>query len=125
MHTMASRSPLKICSYNSHGHGAGRNEYIQKLCAFNDFVMIHEHWSLDSQLSFFDDRIRSISSHCISGMVNSELTRCPYGGCGILWRSYITSEVIPLRCECKCLCTVSVYMPCKSRSSSTQDTREV
>ena len=100
---------LNICSYNSHGHGAGRIEYIQQLYFSNDFVMIQEHWLMDSQLTLFNKKIKDITSHCISGMENTKLVHGrPYGGCGILWKSDITSEVTPIPIDCNRLCAVSV-----------------
>ena len=77
---------LNISSYNIHGHGAGRIEYIQQLCSSNDFVMIQAHWLIDNQLTLFNKEIKNITSHCISGMNNTKLVHgCSYGGCGILW----------------------------------------
>ena len=60
---------LNICSYNSHGHGAGRIEFIQQLCSSNDFVIIQEHWLMDIELTLFNKEIKNITSHCISGTV--------------------------------------------------------
>ena len=95
---MAETGTIKICSYNSHGLGAGRLDYIKRLCSSNDFVFIQEHWLLESQASTFERDIDNISSHCISGMDSSNLLNGrPYGGSAVLWRRDLECEVLPIR----------------------------
>ena len=90
---------------------------------------------MDSQLTLFKKEIKNITSHCISGMDNTKLVHgCPYGGCGILWKSDITSDASPISINCNRLCAVSVkikstkfllctvYMPYQISGSNTRDT---
>ena len=85
------------------------DRYVRQLCSFNEFVMIQEHWFVESQLSLFDREIKNISSHCISGIDNTRpVPDDLYRGCGSLWKSDIPCEVTPLPNDCKNLCAVSV-----------------
>ena len=78
---------LRIASYNSHGHGAGRMEYIQKLANEHDVILIQEHWLHSKQHGFFENLIPSCHVSMVSGMQSNELLQGrPYGGCAILWR---------------------------------------
>ena len=100
---------LKICSYNSQGHGPGRLEYIQKLCTDHHFVLIQEHWLHESDTHWFNNNIPNISSHVVSGMDRySMLEGRPFGGCAILWPNNLNLKVTPIISNCKRLCVVSI-----------------
>ena len=104
---MASQTLLKICSFNSHGLGPGRMEYIKQLCNDCDFVLLQEHWLFDTQLS----EISNISSHCVSGMDSTCLRYGrPYRGCGVLWRNNLLLEVTPVLAESKRISAVSIKL---------------
>ena len=90
-------TPLKLCSYNSQGHGTGRMDYIKQVCQANDFVLLQEHWYHNSQASVFETEIEHISSHFTSGMESDVLLEeRPYGGCAVLWSNSGTTEVHPV-----------------------------
>ena len=108
---MASQTVLKICSFNSHGLGPGRMDYIKQLCNDCDFVLLQEHWLFDTQFSRFEKEISNISSHCVSGMDSSCLRYGrPYGGCGILWRNNILLEVTPVLAQSKRISAISIKL---------------
>ena len=93
---------LSIASYNSHGHGVGRFEYLNSILNNHDIVLVQEHWLLQDQLVMFENRINGINVHGISGMNNDTLVEGrPYGGCAILWKSSILCKVNPINVESK------------------------
>ena len=111
---MASQTVLKFCSFNSHGHGPGRMDYIKQLCHNCNFVLLQEHWLFDTQLSIFEREICNLRSHCVSGM-NSSCLRYgrPYGGCSILWRNDLLLEITSVLTESKHISAVSIKLePC-------------
>ena len=118
---------LSIASYNSHGHGTGRFEYIEKVSNQHDFVFIQEHWLFQDQMSVFEDKISGVNVHGTSSMSSTTLHHGrPYGGCAIIWKNSIVCKVKPVNLESKRLCAVlvkfddidmllfNVYMPCDS-----------
>ena len=84
-------SLLKLVSYNSHGSGCGRLEFIDKLLQSNDFILIQEHWLQECQFVIYDQSLVSVCHHCVSGMNPADINRCgkPFGGCAILWKKNI------------------------------------
>ena len=111
-------------------HGAGRFEYIQKLCDNSDFILIQEHWLVNNQSYLFEKRLSGIRSHSISGMDdNTILKGRPFGGCAILWNECLKFKVTPISTDCKRLCCIvvengdfkllicNVYMPTYSTSN--------
>ena len=77
---------LSLASYNSHGHGAGRWEYIQKLSKQSDIILLQEHWLFEKQIDSITDHVEGIGVVGVSGMNETELVYGrPYGGCAILW----------------------------------------
>ena len=64
---------LSIASYNSHGHGTGRYEYIEKVSNQHDFVFIQEHWLFQDQMSVFEDKISGVNVHGTSSMSSTTL----------------------------------------------------
>ena len=135
---MAALGTIKVCSYNSHGLGAGRKDYIKKLCSLNDFVLLQEHWLLESQLSAFEQDIGDISSHCVSGMDSYNLlSGRPFGGCAVLWKRELSCEVVPIDIQSRRVSAVSitinsstfllcsVYMPCNNHSDYEHTYQEV
>ena len=122
---------FSIASYNCHGLGAGRLDYIQELCNEHDFVLLQEHWLLNDKIPEISNKLNNVVIHGISGMVDSEpLIGRPYGGCAILWRKDIPFNITPVYTGSKRLCAVkltgintnillfNVYMPCDTLSNS-------
>ena len=121
--TMA--SALHFATYNSNGHGPGRIEYISKLMLMYDFLLVQEHWLLDNQIDGYFSQIDNICVHGVSGMDSKNLiSGRPYGGCAIVWKRNLVSQVSPISCASSRLCAVTmdikglkvlicnVYMPC-------------
>lgn len=101
-----------ITSYNCHGLGGGKMEYIASLCSKSDFVFLQEHWLLPDNLNIFQIRIPRISCHGTSAMSTSELlTGRPYGGCSILWKSNINGKITPVDTVHPRICAVAVEIP--------------
>jgi exonuclease III len=117
---------LSICSYNSHGSGVGRFEFITKLFDNHDIVLVQEHWLRESELHKFHDNINLINVCGSSGMDdNILLSGRPYGGTAILWRRSLNYAILPLEITSKRICGIRlsregeldmllfcVYMPC-------------
>lgn len=117
---------LTIATYNCHGLGSGRLEYINKLAEVNDFLFLQEHWMLSDQINTFGRKVNSMHVHGVSGMKEHELLEGrPYGGCAILWKKSLVCKVTPVDVESKRVCAVhvsdanglnllmcNVYMPC-------------
>ena len=71
-------SSLSFATYNSHGSGTDRIEYIQ------------EHWLLDSRISSLEDKINDVHVHGKLGMLESDRkSGRPFGGVAIIWKKNI------------------------------------
>ncbi len=117
---------LTIATYNSHGLGSGRLEYINKLAEVNDFLFLQEHWMLSNQINTFGCKVSSMHVHGVSGMDEHELIQGrPYGGCLIMWKKSLVCKVTPVQIHSNRMCAVhvtgdgglnvllfNVYMPC-------------
>jgi len=116
---------LRICTYNSHGSGASRLEYVKYLCCHHDLVFIQEHWLRNCEIHKYVDYIDYIDVHGSSSMADNELlVGRPHGGTAILWRKSLGFKVIPIDVNSNRLCAVRltgddidilmfcVYMPC-------------
>ncbi len=123
---------LSLASYNSHGLGTGRIEYINQLVADHDFVFLQEHWLFDSQItSTLEGQLNSVCSHGVSGMPSSVLLEGrPFGGCAIVWRKGLSCHVTPVVSNSKRFCAIkvhthgcnilmiNVYMPCDTQNNT-------
>lgn len=117
---------LSIVTYNSHGSGTGRLEYITKLMQQHDIVLIQEHWLLSCELNKYAERLAPVAAciHGISAMPDDELVGRPHGGCAILWKKNLSCQIRPLELDSTRVCGVhvklsgtelllfNVYMPC-------------
>ena len=109
---MSVNTKISLSSYNCHGLGPGKIDYITSLCTRHDFVFLQEHWLISDNLNIFIDQIPNISCHGISAMDTSQLLAGrPYGGCSILWRSSIACKVSPVECPSKRMCAITVDLP--------------
>ena len=121
------KSKISIASYNSHGSGAGRLEYIKSLFKRHDILLIQEHWLLPQQFHFYNNNIPDCNSECVSGMRDSEpILGRPFGGCAILWNKNIQATVTPVNTDSNRICAInlsfnnmslficSIYMPTES-----------
>lgn len=119
---------LSFASYNSNGFGAGKPEYIGKLLADHDFVIIQEHWLLDGQLGRFN-MLGSFCAHAISSVDSTTLLQGRgYGGCAILWNKQLNCQITPVELKSNRIAAVkliidklpmllfSVYMPCDTEN---------
>jgi hypothetical protein len=122
--TMASQNPLRLCTYNSRGHGPGRLDYIRLLMSKCDVLFIQEHWYFDTEISSLESSIGNIQVYGVSGMDDTELlTGRPFGGCAILINNDLKCKFTPIQLNkrsCGGIITVgsisilifNVYMPC-------------
>ena len=114
---------LRLYSYNSHGLGPGKMEYIGSVMSC-DFLFVQEHWLVEERLRIFSNEINGSSCHGVSGMESSKpLVGRPYGGCSVLWKSDIAGTITPIQTQSKRLCYLlyecndnnflifNVYMP--------------
>ena len=86
-----------IVSFNSHGLGPSKVDYISKLCSLYDFVLIQEHWLIQQNLCIFQSKIPGIMCHGVSAIDTTSLLQGrPYGGCSILWSNDLTCRVSPI-----------------------------
>ena len=121
---------LSFATYNSHGHGVGRWEYINKLSECHDFILLQEHWLFDKQIDSITNFVDGVNVVGVSGMKDTDLIYGrPYGGCAILWKKGIEYKVSPIsfqsRRVCAVLCdhdqlkmlVINVYMPCDTGRS--------
>ena len=99
---MVQHDSISISSYNCHGLGSGKIEYIAGLCLNFDFVLVQEHWLISDNLDMFVDKIPGISCHGVSPMsTNKSLSGRPYGGCSILWKSSLNCNISPVETTSK------------------------
>lgn len=125
-------SNLTISSYNCTGFGPGKPEYVSELIKAHDFVLLQEHWLMESQFHRIKnipcDNNVSILSHDVSGIDNTMfLNGRGYGGCSILWKNSLNCIVSPVIMNSNRICAVNitrqsmslllfnVYMPCDTR----------
>ena len=115
---------LLITSYNSHGHGCGRLEYIKKIIETNDIILWQEHWFQTKELLNLSNKL-DIFVHGTSGMEDHKiLVGRPFGGCAILWKRNTHLKIITVDINSKRICgiiiesenvrilLITVYMPC-------------
>ena len=55
----------KIVSYNSHGLGPEKVDYISKLSSVYDFILVQEHWLIEQNLGLFQEKIPGITLWCL------------------------------------------------------------
>ena len=111
---------VRCCTYNCRGWGSGSN-YISILLKAYDLISIQEHWLLPDHLgalNISDDFI----SVGVSGIdtCNSELlVGRPFGGCGILIRKSLSSNVWRLGNCSKRFCAIILTNPITNYSFNT------
>ena len=100
---------MQICSYSCQGLGAGKLQFIQILCDNSQFIFIQEHWLHESNTHWFDNNVKNIRSHVVSGMCSNHIEQGhPYGGTDILWTDNLMASVEPVGTHCRRLCAVKV-----------------
>ena len=103
---------LTLSSYNIHGVNDTKWEYLNRIVADNDFVMLQETWLHDSQSHVVSDNLNGVCISHVSGMDSSTLTAGrPHGGCAIIWKNPMVCNVHPVSCDNKRLCMVNVVLP--------------
>ena len=102
---------LSLVSYNSQGSGPGKFEYIAKLLDKHDFVLIQEHWLMESQFVLYNQNINNCNYHCVSAIESNKLlSGRPFGGCGILWKKNFVASVTPISTQSTQLCAVELVL---------------
>ena len=117
---------LRVCTYNTKGHGSDRIDYIHKLIGQCDVLFIQEHWLLNCNIQRFADMVGDVNIYGTSGMNENELLiGRPYGGCAFLWKKSLDCSFVPIDTRSKrivagvlslshdvkvLLC--NMYMPC-------------
>ena len=95
---------VRLVSYNSHGLGPAKLDYIAKLCSLYDFVLVQEHWFLEQTLAIFSDQISGTCCHGVSAVDSSILLQGrTHGGCSILWSSSLTCKVTPVESDSRAI----------------------
>ena len=74
---------LRFSSYNCTGFKFRNYEYLQKLFADNDILLIQETWLYKFQHSQIGNVLVGSQHHAMSAMDDSDVGRVgrPYGGC--------------------------------------------
>ena len=62
-------SSLSFATYNFHGSGTDRIEYMKEILQVTDIRLIQEHWLLDSKIFSLEDNINDVHVHGMSGML--------------------------------------------------------
>jgi exonuclease III len=120
-------SALRLCTWNSRGHGADRLIYINKLLQQCDILLVQETWLHDWELNKLSDD-DAISILGVSGMDPQQLlVGRPHGGCAVLFHSSLKISIASVQTNsCRmfaCVVNVinsikflifNVYMPCDS-----------
>ena len=124
-HSTPKVNPFRLCSYNSHGHGVGRIEFINELFKTNDIVCIQEHWLFSDEISSLERSVPGSMVYGSSGMTEDRLVAGrPYGGCAIVVKKNLRAKITPLtmisnrvfgiqlEMNGQTFLVFSVYMPC-------------
>ena len=128
---------LSFATYNSHGHGTGRLDYVKKIAHENDFLFVQEHWLFNQQVGMLEQKIPDCHVYLVSGMIDQSLLRGrPYGGCAIIWKKNLDCSCTPITFNSKRVCAmllemkgakiilVSVYMPCDTSCGDDHNSRK-
>ena len=122
-----SQHKLRICSFNSKGHGSDKISYMQKLMKECDILMVQEHWYFEKDLKVFQNLIGNVHMHGISGMNEDDLLiGRPFGGCAILINNHLKCTFSPFQISNRCcggilksqkmsILLFNVYMPCDTQ----------
>ena len=121
------RTTIKLCSWNSRGHGADRMVYIDDLMNRCDILVLQEHWLSDYDLhKLTQNSAHSLSVFGVSGMdPHQPRVGRPFGGCALLHKTDYRCSIEPVPVDSRRLfaCIVNipnvvkfmlfnVYMPC-------------
>lgn len=122
---------LRLCSYNSHGMGTGRIEYIRFLLNECDVLLVQEHWLLKEQFASFESNFSNAHLYAVSGMKSDVLVSGrPFGGCAILVNANWSVNIHPIELQSRRACGIrvdvngsdllifNVYMPCDTEYDS-------
>ena len=92
---MATRSSLRILSFNMHGNNQSK-DYLSHLCQNFDILFLQQHWLLPSELSLLTacaPNFVVFGSSALQSSVSRDILRGrPYGGVTILVRSELASH---------------------------------
>ena len=95
---------------------------MNDICDFFDICIVQEHWLLTDRLESLSFSV-NFCSWGVSGVCNSLLRGCPFGGCGTVYRKKFSSMVSHLTCDSNrfwaislkfnnvCVLLVCVYFP--------------
>lgn len=135
------RTPLRLCTWNSRGHGADRLMYIDRLMQQCELLLVQEHWLQEGDLhKLIAASQLELTVFGISGMDPAKLLiGRPYGGCALIHRRDLRCSVTPVSTSSRRLhaCIIelynvpkfllcNLYMPCDSSHISDHDVyREV
>ena len=105
---------INIASYNCKNfRGPLRSEFILKLLNECDFILIQEHWLLETQFHMFDVSSNDIpvAYHGVSAM-NQAIQKQgrPFGGVAIIWNSQIKYKMVPVATNSTRLCCVQIFL---------------
>ena len=105
------RSDIPTEQYVCRGWNSGRT-LINDLSDHFDLCFVQEHWLLNSQLDSLSFSPQFCSTG-VSGMDDSLLHGCPFGGCGIIFRKSLSDRVSHLpsisKRFCALLLSIEIY----------------
>jgi exonuclease III len=120
------KNDLRICSYNSRGHGLDRPLYMKDLMKNCDVMFVQENWFFDFEIGEFTKFIDDVNAYGVSGMdSHTPLTGRRFGGCAIVYRKTLNCSFTPIDSKNRRVCAmmmnlndgpkillICVYMPC-------------
>ena len=117
-------SSLSFATYNSHGSGTDRIEYMKEILQMTDILLIQEYWLLDSRISSLEGNINDVHVHRMSGMLESDIQSGSPFIVAIIWEKNIKCKITPISLSSRRMCAIiltvnnfdnilfNVYMPC-------------
>ena len=110
---MARQNALRVMSYNCRGINIIKTEYIKSLLSICDILFIQEHWFCDAQIQSFSSLNSDFLSCGVCGFDSqSVLQGRPFGGCAILWRKELRTDVRVIDTGSRRVCAISCISDC-------------
>jgi hypothetical protein len=88
---------LRVCTYNSKGHGTDRVEYMKYLMQKCDILLIQEHWMFESDINSLESAVGNVNVFGVSAMDSNVLLEGrPHGGCALMHNKSLNCLVSPI-----------------------------
>ena len=118
-------SNISIVSYNCKGFKSRNFNYLKKLFAVSDILLVQEHWLYNFEFSVFNKVLPNCRYIAKSSMQSDTINYGrPYGGIAIIWKDTLSIEINEITTLSDRLCVtritnehldiilINVYMPC-------------